>query len=232
MALPLRYSFQPSLLKQEGETQAYGRLQVDYRPKLENITLSNAEYQRIVNAVAEGRALGLVSESGTPIGQFMPTLQGGFVISEFVQAAKKDFRVSFSPNKKLLADAREIIFFEQIPTVVNDPIITFTTFTYYEGTGRTQVEKVLTNQIKIDTAGILRISGTQFLKDGMQAQVTQNGVTSLFINMSNSGTKFSEIMINADAFPAANWSPQTAVLTTWRTDNTTRRADVNIAIVN
>jgi len=231
MALPLRYSIQPSLLKPEGETQEYGRLQVDYRPKLKDIIITDTEYKMIVNTLAEGRALGIVTESGVPIGQFMPALQGGFVIAEFKQVSKKDFRISFSANQKLLADTRELLSFERISTVTNNPSIISTTFTYYEGTGESQVKKVLTNQIKIETAGILRINGTQFLKDGMQTEVTQNGLTSIFINMSSSGTKFSEIMINADDFPSKDWNQQSALLTTWRIDNTTRRVSAKVTMI-
>jgi len=223
---------QPSLLKPEGETQEYGRLQVDYRTKLNDVMLSDSEYQLIINALAEGRSIGLMTESGIPIGQLIPALQGGFVVADFVQATKKDFRVGFSPNKKLLEDVRKILTFERIPTVVNNPTIISTTFTYYIGTGESQVKEKLTNQIKIATTGILRINGTQFLKDGMHTQVNQYGASALFVNMSSSGSKFSEIMINADDFPAKDWSEQPAMLTTWRTDNPTRRVNTSINMVS
>lgn len=169
MADTLRYSIQASFLVPSGFTGDYGRMQVDIRPQLGKVTITATDYDTIATALSEGRALGLEDDTGRVLGQFATGLAGGFDIATFTQAIKADARVSFKPSQELLASARETMTFEQVPTVANDPQIETVQFTY-DVAG---VSTVVTDTISTNDSGLLRINGTNFIKDDMSIAVRQ-----------------------------------------------------------
>ena len=169
MALPLRYSVQASALKPEGFTGEYGRMMVDYRPIIDNITITASDYDLIAQSIAEGRAIRLVDDTGRALGEFIAGLAGGFDISTFTQATLSDLRISFKPTQVLLASAREVTEFQRQPTVARDPQIEGVIFTY----DIAGVSTVVNDTISTNDSGLLRINGTNYVKGSMSIAVRQ-----------------------------------------------------------
>jgi len=198
MTLPLEYSKQESSLKPSGVTEEYIRLQVRLRPELNKIIIEDIDYERLIEALAEGRLLGLQTKSGINIGQFQIGLSGAYPASNFKSPTVSDAKIGFRSTPHILKRIREIMTFEQVPAVTNSPQISSIMFTgIFNG-----VQTEYNNQIPLNSSGVLKISGTNFIKDGMKVDVVQ------FISSSgkghsqplnftlNSGTKHIEILIS------------------------------------
>jgi len=227
MPLPLQYSIQESTIKPKGVTEDYIRLQVSIRPELTQIKISDADYQTILKEVVEGRLVGIVSESGVNIGQFQAGLSGGFPKANFIAPSKSDFRIAFKATLQFLNDARQMLTFERISTITNDPKITGVTFTISDGFSKT----VLTNTIALDTAGILKVSGTNFVKGSMTVEVSQAKNAVQFTEMFNSGTKFIENLLNANSITdKSSFTQGPATLKVWRNDNENRNSTFSIML--
>jgi len=227
MPLPLQYSIQESTLKPTGTTEDYIRLQVSLRAEQIQIVLSDKDYQTLLSEVRQGRLVGLITESGVNIGQFMPSLSGGFPKTKFIAPTKGDFRIAFKVMKQALDDARNGLVFEQIPTVVNNPILTSMTFTISDGTSKT----VLNNTIALDAAGILNIIGTNFVKDSMIVEVSQGSNTMRFTELLSSGTKFIEILLNINSLASSTgFRAGQAKLKVWRSNNVDRSSTFSIRL--
>jgi len=233
MTLTFRYSVQPATMKPEGFTGKYGRLQVDYRQETDKIVVPATEYDKLTKALAEGRVIGLTSNDGRDIGQFLPSLSRGFDIASFKQATVDDLRVGFRPTHQLLVDTRSQVTFERIPTVVNDLAIMDITFTYYTGaTGRGQTRTILTNQIKLDQEGILKVKGVNFVKNGMTIKVSQSsGNFTEFTIPSNSGTQFSEAMVSSGDLSGTLYTAGRVEIEISRNDNPDRKGSKTILFV-
>jgi len=227
MPLSLKYSIQESVLKPTGVTEDYIRLQVAIRPELEQITISDKDYQTILNGVKEGRLVGLRTESGTYIGQFQSSLAGGYPKAEFIAPSKADLRVTLKSTQQFLNDAREGLTFERISTVVNNPTIIAMTFTMSDGSSKT----VLNNTIAIEMAGILTIEGTNFIKNGMTIEISQGDNIVQFTETINSGAKFINILLNDTSIPAkGTFTAGIARLKVWRNDNENRSSTFSIQL--
>jgi len=221
MSLSLKYSIQESVMKPAGVTEDYIRLQVAMRPELEQITISDKEYQTILNGVREGRLVGLRTESGAYIGQFQPSLAGGFPKAGFIAPSKTDFRVTLRSTQQFLNDAREGLTFERVSTVINSPNITAVTFTISDGSSKT----VLINTIAIETSGILSIEGAYFTKNDMIIEVSQGNNTMRFTETLNSGTKFINVLLNDSSIPAkGGFTAGLAQLKVWRNNKAGRNS--------
>jgi len=227
MALTLRYSLQHSAIKPRGVTGEYCRLQVDSRPQQNKITITESDYQSLIEALTEGRLIGLQSESGVNLGQFMTSISGGILTKEFVSPSKNDVKISFRPTQQFLRDVRELVSFEQIPTVKNNPSIRGFTFTDNMG-------NVSTNEIPINTNGLLHITGINFIKGGMQVIITQSdSMAKVKLNTQiGSGTKFINMLVsNIDIDKANGFSVGTGSLIIKRNDNPQRGDEYEFSIV-
>ena len=227
MPLTLRYSLQDSIIKPSDVTGDYARLQVDSRPELKKITLSNEDYRIIVEALAEGRLIGLQNEDGIKMGQFMISLSGGVIVEEFKSPSESDVKMSFKPTQSILKDIRALVSFEQLPTVKNNPSISGFIFT--DNTGNT-----FANQMPISTNGLLRIKGTNFAKNKMEAIVTQsnNAVKVSLDTQVNSGVKYVDILIsNMNIDKANGFTKGAGLLIVKRKDNPKRKDEYPFQIL-
>jgi len=240
MGLPLRYSIQASPLVPAGFVGDYGRMMVNYRSILDEITITASEFDLITASLSAGRAIRLVDDTGRPLGEFLTSLSGGFDIANFTQATVGDVRVSFKPTQELLISTREKTTFEQVPTVSNNPVISNCTFTFESTPG---IKKVINNRLIIDTAGLLRVNGTHFVKGNMIVTVTQykGGVTPLlstasFISPTSTGAKYIEVLITeanltkggivASGAPDIEWTKLNVALT----DNLPRNSELAVKV--
>jgi len=227
MALTLRYSLQDSIIKPSDVTGKYARLQVYARPELRQITISHDDYQAIVQDLKEGRLIALQDEEGTRLGQFMTSLSGGVVVKDFISPSKSEVRVSFKPTTHFLDDVREGMLFEKQPTVRNDPEIS--EFIFTDITGNTFSDK-----IPISTNGLLKVTGSNFVKNGMQVTITQPSSTAkVRLNTQvNSGVRFIDMLIsNIDIDVANSFTTGLAILTVKRQDNPQRKDEYEFKIV-
>jgi len=198
MTLPLEYSKQESTLKPSDITEEYVRLQVRLRPEQDKVIINDTDFNRIIQSLAEGRLVGLQSESGVNLGQLQVALAGAYPVSNFKSPTPTDVRIGFKATQQLLKQVREIVTFEQVPMVINNPQIAGFTFT-----GSVQgVQTKYVNQIPLNTSGVLKISGINFIKSKMNVDVVQYTATndkiqSKTLNSAlNSGTKYIEILVD------------------------------------
>jgi len=237
MSLPLRYSIQKSSLKPQGVTEEYIRLQVKLRAEQNRIIISNADYNMILQALSEGRLVGVSNEAGVSLGQFQTGLAGGGLASNFTSPITSDVQVSFKPAKQFLKEMRELVSFEQIPTVDNDPKIT--AFTFLAASDDTQTK--YTNKIQLGTSGILKVTGTHFVKQGMQVKIVQkNGNNDEEVILSapfTSGSKMIEVLINSTDLPSNKFqsgiipAPGYTRLIASRLDNLSRSSFINFEFI-
>ena len=227
MPLPLQYSIQHSSLKPKGVTGEYVRLQVSLRTEQRKIIISNEDYSMLIQALSEGRLVGFCNESGVKLGQFQTSLSGGTVAKEFTSPEVSDIRISFKPSQRFLSSVRSKISFEQIPTVTRNPIITSTSFTYIDDTQIT-----LNNQIKLNTSGILKLRGSNFIKNGMKTSISQDASNTWFSNAVNSGTKYIDIIVNSNDISSADgFTAGQSTVTVCRVDNLRRCNVIPIKII-
>jgi len=227
MPLTLRYSLQESLLKPKNVEDEYAKLQVDYRPEQSKITLTNEDYQELVQALAEGRLIGIENADGVRLGQFMSSISGGVVVKNFTTPNKEEIGISFRPSPHFLNSVRKIVSFERMPTVKRTPIISGFTFT-------DSVGKTVNREIPISTGGFLKITGINFVKSGMQVLITQQstGASVILNTQINSGMKYINILINSiDIDPTNDFSKGRAVLTVFKQDKAQRRGEYLFEIV-
>jgi len=198
MTLPLEYSKQESTLKPADITEEYVRLQVRLRPENNKVIISNTDFNSIIQSLAEGRLVGLQSESGVNLGQLQVALAGAYTVSDFKSPTSTDVRIGFKATQQLLKQVREIVTFEQVPMVINNPQIVGFTFT-----GSVQgVQTKYVNQIPLDTGGVLKISGINFIKgkmtvDIVQYTATNDKIQSKTLNPAlNSGVKYIDILVD------------------------------------
>jgi len=198
MTLPLEYSKQESTLKPSDITEEYVRLQVRLRPENNKVIISDTDFNHILQSLAEGRLVGLQSESGVNLGQLQVALAGAYPVSNFKSPTPTDMRIGFKATQQLLKQVREIVTFEQVPMVINNPQIAGFTFI-----GSVQgVQTKYVNQIPLDTSGVLRISGIHFIKNKMTVSIVQYTATndkiqSQTLNSAlNSGAKYIDILVD------------------------------------
>lgn len=192
MSEPIQYSIQPSVLKPGGVEEPYIRTQVALRPEQMSVSITDVDYQNVVDALREGRLIGIQSESGDIIGQLQTSISGGSLESQFISPNLNDIRVGFKASQDLLLGIRNDISFEQIPTTTIQPIISSATFFTAEN------ERV--GEIQLGMSGILKIRGSYFLKEGMVAKLRQvrddNTELNVTLTQSSGGTKFQEYLIS------------------------------------
>jgi len=219
MELTLRYSLQKSNIKPNDITGEYARLQVNTRPEMNKITISNEDYQMLIQALAEGRLIGLQNEAGLHLGQFLTSLSGGVVVKNFTSPSKEDIRASFKPMRHFLNDIRELVSFERVPTVRHNPVIS--DFIFTDNTGGN-----FTDEIPISTNGLLQIAGANFIKDGMEVSIIQDdGVAKVVLTTQvNSGAKSISVLVsNTDIDTASGFKKGKAQIIIARKDNTNRQ---------
>ena len=221
MPLTLKYSLQDSSLKPSGITGEYARLQVNWRSERSRLTISDDDYREMVEALTEGRLIGLQTESGLYLGQFVTGLAGGVIVEEFIAAKRSDARISFKPMRKFLQDIRAAMTFERIPTITNDPTLNGFTFVETE----TSTEHV--NEIPMDTLGFLKVTGEHFVKNGMTAMINQEAAR-IALSIVDSGTKHINIVLPNLVAP---FTVGPTTLTVKRIDNPERFSVMKFKII-
>ncbi len=120
--MTIQYSIQPSTLSPTDVEVPYGRYQVSSNGLLE-IPPLNVTKETIVTALKAGNTVDLISSDGALIGSLLPTVKGGFILSEEPTPNASSVNIGFRPSVGILADLRFEITFERVATSVVLPQI-------------------------------------------------------------------------------------------------------------
>lgn len=126
--MSITYQIQPSNLAPSGVTVPYGRYNVILGDST-NVILS-AKVEDIVALLKDGNTVTLVDSEGVSVGQIMPSLSGGFTLSESPSPISANVGIGFRPYKQLLAGVRYDVSFSRIDTTYRQPVITSVTSWY------------------------------------------------------------------------------------------------------
>ena len=121
--MAIKYSIQSSLLTPNGVSEPYGRFQVSYNETITELVLQTS-IATLVEDLKDGRPIHLLDSNNVSIGQLLPTLKGGFLISEDPTPQDNQVNIGFRPSHQLLTQTRMDCTFERVQTVTVQPIIT------------------------------------------------------------------------------------------------------------
>lgn len=121
--MTIKYSVQPSVLSPDGVTDPYGRYQVELQSDVV-FQCSNFTTSDIADALKAGGTVVLLDSNSEVIGRIVPTVKGGFLISDSPSPLKEQANIGFTPSPLLLEFFRFQLTFAQVPTVQIVPTIT------------------------------------------------------------------------------------------------------------
>lgn len=231
----VNYSIQPSTQKPEGVSGDWIRLQLHLKTQTDKVVLSNDEHDKLISAMQDGRLIGLESTDGRLIGQFQPGISGGHLQSDFISPNVGDFRVGFKPAAKLLETIRLSLLFNQVPTVLLNPTVLSVRFINSRGE--------LVDSIRLEDGGMLKLTGTNFIKDGIAIKISQvksdnSVVEKEFSLLANSGTKVADFIINHEALLSEDYEnneagaePVSTKIKLWQVGVPLKNVDYSIQVV-
>lgn len=120
--MSLNYQIQPSNLVPNGVTVPYGRYNVVVGDSV-TATLTTS-INAIADALRDGKTVIFVDSLGANVGHLMPTLTGGFVLSESPVPLAEQVMLGFRPYKELLKKVRYDVSFNRVDSTYRTPIIT------------------------------------------------------------------------------------------------------------
>lgn len=120
--MSLNYQIQPSSLAPAGVTVPYGRYNIVVGEAIQVVV--TASINTIADALKEGHTVTFVDSEGVNIGHLMPTLSGGFVLSEAPIPLAEQLMLGFRPYKELLKMVRFDPSFSRVNSTYRTPIIT------------------------------------------------------------------------------------------------------------
>lgn len=126
--MSITYQIQPSNLAPSGITVPYGRYNVILGDS--SSVILSAKVEDIAALLKDGNTVTLVDSDGVSVGQIMPSLSGGFTISESPTPVSANVGIGFRPYKQLLADVRYDVSFSRIDTTYRQPVIDSVTSWY------------------------------------------------------------------------------------------------------
>lgn len=120
--MTIKYSIQPSVLSPDGQSGPYGRYQIQVQD--DSTVAVDSTNSAIANLLKAGNQVVLVGSDNEPIGWIMPSLKGGFLLSESPTPTAENVSIGFRASSTLLEDTRQAVDFERLDTVVRTPAIT------------------------------------------------------------------------------------------------------------
>jgi len=120
--MTIKYSIQQSTLSPDGQSEPYGRYQVQIQNET-TITI-DATSEMIATALKAGHQVLLLGNDNEPIGTILPSLKGGFALAESPTPTAKNMSIGFRSSTTLHNAIQQDVEFERINTAVRSPSIT------------------------------------------------------------------------------------------------------------
>lgn len=167
--MTIKYSIQPSTLSPNGQSEPYGRYQVQIQDET-TITLDST-LVAIAAALRAGNQVILLGSDNEPIGSILPALKGGFTLAESPTPTAENMSIGFRPSSSLHNAVQQDVEFERIDTVIRGPSITLVSDWYQNertdgaisvNGGHSNYVEIKGNNLKLDdivTVTLIEIGG-------------------------------------------------------------------------
>jgi hypothetical protein len=119
--MTIKYSIQPSSLSPNGQSEPYGRYQVQIQD--ETTMPLDSTSATIAAALKAGNQVILLGSDNEPIGSILPALKGGFTLAESPTPTAENMSIGFRPSYSLHNAVQQDVEFERIDTVIRVPSI-------------------------------------------------------------------------------------------------------------